>query len=93
MQAQSARDLVYTDLARWHADVKPDNILRIHEEFKLADFGFAKFKRRTEEIPREFIDGGTENYGQLLFPSHLIQCLTCNRGSRMRFCTTGFGRA
>ena len=48
----------------WHADIKPDNILRVHGEFKLADFGFATFKRRTEETPREFIKGGTQTYGE-----------------------------
>lgn len=52
---------------RFHADVKPDNILRVHGEFKLADFGFAKFQRRMEtHQPREYIDGGTETYGTLV---------------------------
>jgi serine/threonine protein kinase len=43
--------------------VKPDNILRVHGEFKLADFGFAKFKRRGEAVPTEVIEGGTQTYG------------------------------
>ncbi|KAF2811553.1 uncharacterized protein BDZ99DRAFT_518812 [Mytilinidion resinicola] len=47
----------------WHADVKPDNILRVHGEFKLADFGFAKFKRKGETVPTEVIEGGTQTYG------------------------------
>ncbi|EXJ80449.1 serine/threonine protein kinase [Capronia coronata CBS 617.96] len=47
----------------WHADIKLDNILRVHGEFKLADFGFAKFKRRRNELPTEYIEGGTQTYG------------------------------
>ncbi|KAI1335788.1 hypothetical protein F5Y15DRAFT_222823 [Xylariaceae sp. FL0016] len=48
----------------WHADLKPDNILRVHGEFKLADFGFAKFKRKAlDQVPEEFMTGGTETYG------------------------------
>jgi hypothetical protein len=30
----------------------------------LADFGFAKFKQRSKEMPTEFIEGGTETYGK-----------------------------
>ncbi|KAI2619905.1 hypothetical protein GGR54DRAFT_639670 [Hypoxylon sp. NC1633] len=48
----------------WHCDLKPDNILRIDGEFKLADFGFAKFKRKTPgQVPKEYLTGGTETYG------------------------------
>ncbi|EXJ79744.1 serine/threonine protein kinase [Capronia epimyces CBS 606.96] len=47
----------------WHADIKLDNILRVHGEYKLADFGFAKFKRIKEEPPTEYIEGGTQTYG------------------------------
>ncbi|OTB00362.1 hypothetical protein M426DRAFT_236804 [Hypoxylon sp. CI-4A] len=48
----------------WHCDLKPDNILRVDGEFKLADFGFAKFQRRNPgNIPRGFVTGGTETYG------------------------------
>ncbi|KAH7128547.1 hypothetical protein B0J11DRAFT_273614 [Dendryphion nanum] len=49
----------------WHADIKPDNILSINGEFKLADFGFAKFseKRPDERAPMHHIDGGTDTYG------------------------------
>ncbi|CAJ2513989.1 Uu.00g021080.m01.CDS01 [Anthostomella pinea] len=47
----------------WHADLKPDNILRVHGEFKLAGFGFAKFKNRDlDSIAEEFMIGGTETY-------------------------------
>jgi hypothetical protein len=31
---------------RWHADVKPDNILQVKGKFKLADPGFATFEKR-----------------------------------------------
>ncbi|KAF2490635.1 hypothetical protein BU16DRAFT_622209 [Lophium mytilinum] len=34
-----------------HADAKPGNIWRVHGEFKLADFGFAKFKRKGKTVP------------------------------------------
>ncbi|KAK2765345.1 hypothetical protein FQN54_008191 [Arachnomyces sp. PD_36] len=50
----------------WHADVKPDNILRVHGKWKLADFGFAKFVERAEgnkEDPEQYIEGGTQAYG------------------------------
>ncbi|KAI0128203.1 hypothetical protein F4776DRAFT_199282 [Hypoxylon sp. NC0597] len=49
----------------WHCDLKPDNILRVNMKFKLADFGFARFKRmKPGTIPsRELITGGTETYG------------------------------
>ncbi|KAI1370250.1 hypothetical protein F4677DRAFT_457997 [Hypoxylon crocopeplum] len=48
-----------------HCDLKPDNILRVNSEFKLADFGFAKFQRRNPgRFPdKQFITGGTETYG------------------------------
>ncbi|KAI1760751.1 hypothetical protein GGR53DRAFT_62938 [Hypoxylon sp. FL1150] len=52
----------------WHCDLKPDNILRVDGEFKLADFGFAKFKPKyplgaPPEKLISFITGGTETYG------------------------------
>ncbi|KAL8687353.1 MAG: hypothetical protein Q9224_005177, partial [Gallowayella concinna] len=47
----------------WHADIKPDNILRVHGKFKLSDPGFAKFKKKAETDPQEFVLGGTETYG------------------------------
>ncbi|KAI1101815.1 hypothetical protein F4804DRAFT_314785 [Jackrogersella minutella] len=48
----------------WHCDLKPDNILRVDGEFKLADFGFAKFKPKNPGgIPKQYITGGTETYG------------------------------
>lgn len=48
----------------WHADVKPDNILFIDSEFKLADFGFSQFARRPDrEKTSNAIIGGTATYG------------------------------
>ncbi|KAF2477652.1 uncharacterized protein BDR25DRAFT_299514 [Lindgomyces ingoldianus] len=49
----------------WHADIKPDNILRVHGEFKLADFGFSRFseKKGRGEVPTQYIEGGTDTYG------------------------------
>lgn len=60
--------LMLTYLLRWHCDLKPDNILRVDGEFKLADFGFAKFKPKYPHgAPPEklitLITGGTETYG------------------------------
>ncbi|KAK6824952.1 hypothetical protein PG987_012446 [Apiospora arundinis] len=49
----------------WHADIKPDNILRVHGEFKLADLGFAKFRMKDETglEPKTILTGLTETYG------------------------------
>ncbi|KAI0544117.1 hypothetical protein F4679DRAFT_566078 [Xylaria curta] len=44
-----------------HADVKPDNILRVQGSFKLADFGFATFVPCGVGHPSP--NGGTETYG------------------------------
>ena len=60
-----------TDNSRWHADIKPDNILRVNDRvngrvngvFKLADFGLASFGRMDEE--RALLRGGTVTYGKL----------------------------
>lgn len=53
-----------TTYFRWHADLKPDNIVRVHGEFKLADFGFAKFTRKqADKLPSEHMRGGTDSYG------------------------------
>ena len=51
-----------TDHSRRHADIKPDNILRVNGVFKLADFGFASFGRMDEE--RALVRGGTVTYGK-----------------------------
>lgn len=58
----------------WHADIKPDNILRINGEFKLADFGFAKFERKSDgyDVPQSFIEGGTETYGKIICPLYFV---------------------
>jgi serine/threonine protein kinase len=52
---------------RWHADIKPDNILSVDGKFKLCDPGFAKFVKTNEKddiglkLP---VLGGTETYGK-----------------------------
>ena len=51
------------NILRWHADIKPANILSVQGKFKLADPGFATFVPKKEEFPREFVHGGTETYG------------------------------
>ncbi|XTI86035.1 hypothetical protein V2W45_1233385 [Cenococcum geophilum] len=50
----------------WHADIKPDKILYIRGKFKLADPGFAKWLKKTEQTcarPTTTVDGGTDTYG------------------------------
>ncbi|KAF1942093.1 hypothetical protein EJ02DRAFT_454596 [Clathrospora elynae] len=51
----------------WHADIKPDNILIIRGQRKLADFGFSSFtlvaKRQDGSVPTELIRGFTDTYG------------------------------
>ncbi|CAM1504861.1 Fc.00g024520.m01.CDS01 [Cosmosporella sp. VM-42] len=44
----------------WHGDIKPDNILHVRGEFKLADFGFSKFEEHDSET---CLIGGTRHYG------------------------------
>ena len=51
---------------RWHADIKPDNILSVHGKFKLADPGFAHFVKKTEKTPMGEVLGGTETFGNFL---------------------------
>lgn len=61
-----------TDLHSWHADIKPDNILRVRNKFKLADPGFANFERSDafkelkgrQDNAATFIKGGTLTFGQ-----------------------------
>jgi hypothetical protein len=48
---------------RWHADIKPDNILSVQDKFKLADPGFARFVKRTDKEQNVVLRGGTEIYG------------------------------
>ena len=48
---------------RWHADITPHNILNIQGRFKLADPGFMKFIKSTNQTPKEVLSGGTETYG------------------------------
>ncbi|KAI9687319.1 MAG: hypothetical protein M1822_002362 [Bathelium mastoideum] len=47
----------------WHGDVKPDNILVVNDEFKLADFGFAKFQEGDSDVAMSRVEGGTQTYG------------------------------
>jgi hypothetical protein len=57
---------------RWHADIKPDNILSVQGRFKLSDAGFVLFVQKTDEMPKRNIQGGTETYGMSIPPP-----LTC----------------
>lgn len=60
--------------SRWHADIKPDNILIVHGNFKLADPGFTKWVKKTDQVPKELLRGGTETYGE---QNSSRQCFTC----------------
>ena len=44
--------------------------IRREKAFKLADPGFAKFNRKSQEksqeVPKQVLEGGTETYGKLL---------------------------
>lgn len=51
---------------RWHGDLKPANILRVHGKFKLADFGFARFEKHRPERRATQLLGGTRTYGEPL---------------------------
>ncbi|KAL8820291.1 MAG: hypothetical protein Q9223_001457 [Gallowayella weberi] len=59
----------------WHADIKPDNILSVQGKFKLSDPGFAKFKKKAETDPEEFVFGGTETYGEAYTNPILSGCI------------------
>jgi hypothetical protein len=82
-------------MLRWHGDVKPDNILLVQKEWKLADFGFAEFTERVGEtgsLPKADMRGGTETYGMdQSIISILSLMLTCCTGApesaRTRFQT------
>lgn len=64
------------NITRWHGDVKPDNILRVHGKYKLADFGFAEFeedKGNPKDLYTNLI-GGTRTYGTK-HVQHLLECI------------------
>ncbi|CAH0017838.1 unnamed protein product [Clonostachys rhizophaga] len=44
----------------WHGDIKPDNILSVRGQFKLADFGFARFEQHDDKTQ---LIGGTRTFG------------------------------
>ncbi|VUC32782.1 unnamed protein product [Clonostachys rosea] len=44
----------------WHGDIKPDNILSVRDQFKLADFGFARFEQHDDKTQ---LMGGTRTFG------------------------------
>ncbi|KAL9623131.1 MAG: hypothetical protein Q9160_002645 [Pyrenula sp. 1 TL-2023] len=50
-------------LSGQHSDLKPANILRVHDKFKLCDFGFTKFARADSEALAGIYEGGTATYG------------------------------
>ena len=54
----------YTEMLRWHADIKPANILLVQKRFKLADPGFARFERVAKSYQETRIMGGTMTFGE-----------------------------
>lgn len=70
--------IIFADEKSWHGDVKPDNILLVKGVFKLADFGFTKFKEGGDEteIPQTFMEGGTETYGKYSIDTEISLQLT-----------------
>ncbi|KAF2438416.1 hypothetical protein P171DRAFT_160681 [Karstenula rhodostoma CBS 690.94] len=51
----------------WHNDIKPENIIVVNDKYKLADPGFAKFKKTLEQedgesLPKIIAHGGTATY-------------------------------
>ncbi|OHE90942.1 hypothetical protein CORC01_13751 [Colletotrichum orchidophilum] len=53
------------DYDTWHADIKPENILRVGNRFKLADLGEAYIKLSNADNRRQGarVTGGTRTYG------------------------------
>ncbi|KAF7551355.1 hypothetical protein G7Z17_g5038 [Cylindrodendrum hubeiense] len=51
----------------WHGDIKPENILHVRREFKLADFGFSKFEKFENNKSTTPLLGGTRTYGKNYF--------------------------
>jgi serine/threonine protein kinase len=50
----------------WHADIKPENIIHVRGKYKLADPGFARFKKKAQDkgaAPQIRLHGGTDTYG------------------------------
>ncbi|KAF2789518.1 hypothetical protein K505DRAFT_365536 [Melanomma pulvis-pyrius CBS 109.77] len=44
----------------WHADLKPANILRVENQWKIADFGFSKFvETDNSKVCEQMMDGGS----------------------------------
>ncbi|KAJ4379241.1 hypothetical protein N0V86_005286 [Didymella sp. IMI 355093] len=56
-----------SDFNGWHADIKPENIIFVRGKYKLADPGFACFKKKKAQesgtSPRICLHGGTSTYG------------------------------
>lgn len=55
------------NISRWHADIKPDNILIVNGDLKLADPGYAEFAKLIEgqKPPPMRVRAWTVTYGWL----------------------------
>ncbi|CZR54532.1 uncharacterized protein PAC_04416 [Phialocephala subalpina] len=61
-------DGIIKEYSGWHADIKPDNILEIRGQFKLADPGFAKLLTmdKSDSAPTANLSGGTHTRSRTL---------------------------
>ena len=65
-----------TKIHRWHNDIKPENILNVRGEFKLADPGFARFEKQEEGKDATDWIGGTSTFGMAFIASKVDDLIT-----------------
>lgn len=66
----------FTHAFRIHGDIKPENIISVQTELKLADLGFSRVLHKLPgQITSAHIDGLTQPYGK---PHVLDLPLHCN---------------
>jgi hypothetical protein len=69
MSIEQVQKIRLADYDSWHADIKPENIIVVRGKYKLADPGFARFKKaaqgKSAAPPQILVHGGTDTYGTL----------------------------